>query len=295
MQQEAEVLTGTDTEDSPPETSDSTLPEETGQEVATPEGEVGVEETEVEKPPYDFHKHPDFADAIEGKRASDERALQAEAEARVLRDQLHQTQAAPVEEPKRWSEAELEQKVYDGEITERQATSVLARQEAQDVVFHNEGQRAVTESNHRAMKLVPDLGTSGSEGQRLFMQLATTDFRSLYDQTTGEPTVWDANEMVARETKRRMDVQGAAGRSKASEDQRRAAIDSQGTETGAPHGRGAEEDMSDSIGKLTPDQKDHLQRQGRLNEQGARDYLKYAGSPESPSKAFPEKARRPGG
>ena len=297
MQQEAEVLTAPVTEDSPTKKTDSVTPEETGQEKTTPDEPVGTEEGWT--PEMGFDKHPDWIKreetTAEKVREAEAETAQAKAQAELLERQLRQTQTAPVEEPVRWTEAELEQKVYDGEITDGQKTTALARQAAEDVVVQNEGQRAVAESNQRAMKLVPDLGTSGSGGQKLFMQLATTEFATLYDQTTGNPLVMNANEIVARETKRQLDTQAAAGRSKASEDQRLAAIGSQGTDTNAPHGRGAEEDMSDSMDKLTQNQKDHLAKRGQLTKEGVRDYLKYTKDSDTHSRPFPEKARRPSG
>lgn len=293
MPKEAEVLTAPVTEESPPEKTDSVPPEETGQEEATPDERVGTEKGWT--PEMGFDKHPDWIKreetTAEKVRQAEAETAQAKAQAELLQRQLQQAKTEPVEETNRWTEAELDQKVYEGEITERQATSVLARQEAQDVVAQSEGQRVIAESNQRALKLVPDLRTDGSEGQRVFMELTRTDFATLYDQSTGNPLVMNANEIVAKEAKRQLDTKAAAGRSQASESQRRAAIDAQGTETGAPHGRGEEEDMSDPTERLTQDQKDHLSRRGKLTKEGAREYLKYTEGSDTHSRPFPEKAR----
>ena len=294
MSETEQVQTDTGTEDSPPETPDSAPPEDTGQEVATPEGEVGAETEEVEKPPYDFHKHPEFSEALEKRRESEDRAVAAEAQAEAYRQQLQQAQAAPTTQPKTHTPEEVRRMRDDGEISEEVYIEYLVDQKTTEKAGMLEQNRHRQESEQRALQMVPDIAQVGSPGHALFNQLITTGpYGNLFD-ANGQPTVPQAYEIIAREIKTQQSTSAATDTARVSEEQRLRAVEAQATNNEAPHGRGAEDEMGDTK-QLDKRQADYMAKKlGRQpTDKETQEYLKHDTALKTDRESsWPEKAVR---
>ncbi len=295
MPETDKVQTDADTGDSPPETSDSAPPEETGQEVATPEGEVGAEVVEEEPEKLsEFHKHPDWIAREEKLKEQEIAAARADARAEAFQQQLQQAQAAPKEQPKTHTPEEVRRMHEDGEISDGVYLEYLSDQKATEKAGILEQNRHKQESEARALQMVPDIAQVGTPGHALFTQLITTGpYGTLFD-ANGQPTVSNAYEIVARDIKNQQSTSAATDTARVSEEQRRGAIDSQATNNEAPHGRGAEEEMGDATKQLDDRQAGYLAKKlGRApTDKEAREYLDHAVVKTDEASSWPERAVR---
>lgn len=287
------VQTETGSEDSPPESPVTAPPEETGQEETTPDETVGAETAEEDKL-TPFHEHPDWKAREEKLREAEIDRVRAEARAEALAQQLQTAQTAPKEEPRRHTLEDVRRMRDEGEISDDQYLEFLATQKAQEMAEQMESNRRRTDSEQRALQLVPDIGQVGSPGNQLFNQLAAQDVYSSLFKADGTPAVYNAYEIVAREVKAQMATKSASDAARTSEEARRQSIASQAATNDAPHGRGGEEEMTDSVKKLTDVQRQYLtdRNSGRPpTDKEAREYLE--NKPESTRETYwPERAVR---
>lgn len=278
MPEKAEVLTDTDTEDSPPEKSDSAPPEESGQEEAIAEAEVGAEETEEpveeieEEKPDPLHTHPRFQEVIEERNEARNRAARAETELEVRRQQERVAKPQPVTAESlkaQYDSGELEYDEYnrlDAALAARDATRQENTLERETI--------ANREMWERIRILLPDLEIKGSETNKMFTEIAQRDYGYLFN-SAGETANWQINENIAREVKKAQAVSTQKTNAKVSEQQRRESIKQQMGNQPAPDGRDAETtEEHDPMSQLTDEQKAYLKHRGRLNDQGIKDYLR---------------------
>ena len=301
MTDEIRVPTATDTEDSPPEKSDSVSPEEPGQEEATAEAEVGTEEAEEaveEKKPDPLHTDPRFTEVIEAKNEAIARAARAEAELDLRRQQERAAETPPpvtVESLKaQYDLGEIEHEEY---VERRAVISAEAAVKEQFTVA--EQQRSKQEILNRVHTLLPDLKDEGSETFRTFNRIANEEYGYLFGGD-GNPVDFRLYETIARDVKKAQDASTRTTNARSAEEQRREAIKGQNINQSAPDGKGVDTtEEHDLMSQLNDDQKEYLRRRGQLNDQGIKDYLrgkKMADTKKSggdfPSTPWPEKARR---
>lgn len=302
MTDETKVLTDPDAEESPPEKSDPAQPEESGEVAATPEEQVGAgegeEALEEEKPEEEkklepFHTHPDWQQMKDKERLAEDEAHQRKLEAEYWKAkalEAQKTPTTPKEPEKRHTRDELQKMVDDGEMTYLAAVDILQRQNLETTETQRLEKQRKAEADARALKMVPGLSQAGSPEALLFAELAATRYRDLF-QDDGEPTVPTANEIVAEAVKNRLDGQRKKESDKAAEEQRLRGIESQNTRTTAPDGRGGDEPVGNSIGKLDEGEKGYiLKRDGVLTEKAAKEYLE--SKKLSTPRRWPEKAVR---
>ncbi|KKN79572.1 hypothetical protein LCGC14_0337760 [marine sediment metagenome] len=291
-----QVQTDTGTEDSPPETPDSAPPEDTGQEAATPEGEVGAEVVEEEKL-TPFHEHPDWIAREEKLKEQELATVRADARAEAFQQQLQQAQAAPKEQPKTHAPEEVRRMHEEGEITDTVYQEYLAEVKATEKSDAREMQRLQRESFQRAKQLAPDMANPNTVDGQLFAAL-TDDLAGPYTSlfnAQGQPLVYNAFELVARDIKSQRATQTTADTARLSEEQRLRAVEAQATNNEAPHGRGTEEEMGDATKQLDDRQAAYMaKRLGRPpTDKEAREYLDHDAALKTVSGTpWPEKARR---